>query len=992
MAQTTNPFGAEAVLSSKLGDLKYFSLKRLTELGIGHVDQLPYSIKVLLESCLRNTDNFEVTEEDVRTLAAWNAPKPKPVELPFKPARVILQDFTGVPAVVDLAAMRSAMKRAGGDPQKINPLVPVDLVVDHSVQVDEFGSAAALGHNVQREFERNMERYEFLKWGQKAFRNFRVVPPATGIVHQVNLEYLAKVVMVRDGVALFDSLVGTDSHTTMINGLGVVGWGVGGIEAEACMLGQPIYMVTPQVVGFRLNGRLPEGATATDLVLTVTQILRSHGVVEKFVEFFGDGLSAMSVADRATIANMAPEYGATMGYFPIDEQTLTYLRLTGRSPEQVDLVERYCKEQGLWRQKKTEPQYTEILSLDLATVVPSVAGPRRPQDRVELRGVKQSFRSALVDVFKKEVGESATPRLDRWSAEAPVAQMRAVAVESVEKMPAHPQPGITALAGSGGPRPAEGGGGLEDEREAATIEHLKGDHRDDAAYVAMEDQWVKLTHGDVTIASITSCTNTSNPSVMIAAGLLAKKAVEHGLSVKPYVKTSLSPGSRVVTDYFEKAGLQEYLDKLGFHTTGYGCMTCIGNSGPLPDAIAKAIEDKDLVVASVLSGNRNFEGRINPHVKANYLASPPLVVAYAIAGTVDANLMDEPLAKNDKGEPVFLKDIWPTQQEVNDTIAAALSPEMFQTQYSHATQGSPEWNAIPVKGGELFAWDEASTYIHEPPFFKDLAPDPKPIQPIRGARVLAMVGDSVTTDHISPAGSIKKDSPAGRYLMECGVQPLDFNSYGSRRGNDRVMTRGTFANIRLRNQLAPGTEGGVTTYLGPAPLPRDKVTKAAAGPVAVASGDPDVGKVMSIYDCSMKYQAQGVPLIVLAGKDYGMGSSRDWAAKGTALLGVRAVIAESYERIHRSNLVGMGVLPLQFQRGQNRSSLGLTGVGVFEIEIDDNLTPLQEVKVRARYAEGDPVEFTCVCRIDTPVEIEYFRNGGILHTVLRNILKGNGKN
>jgi aconitate hydratase len=988
MAQTTNPFGAEAVLSSKLGDVKYFSLKRLTELGIGHVDQLPYSIKVLLESCLRNTDNFEVTEEDVRNLAAWHAPKPKPVELPFKPARVILQDFTGVPAVVDLAAMRSAMKRAGGDPQMINPLVPVDLVIDHSVQVDEFGTAAALGHNVRREFERNMERYEFLKWGQKAFRNFRVVPPATGIVHQVNLEYLAKVVMVRDGVALFDSLVGTDSHTTMINGLGVVGWGVGGIEAEACMLGQPIYMVTPQVVGFRLNGRLPEGATATDLVLTVTQILRSHGVVEKFVEFFGDGLAAMSVADRATIANMAPEYGATVGYFPVDEQTLTYLRLTGRSPEQVDLVERYCKEQGLWRQKKTEPQYTEILSLDLASIVPSVAGPRRPQDRVELRSVKQNFRSALVDVFKKEVGESATPRLDRWSAEAPVAQMRAAAVESLEKVPTHPQPGITALAGGGAPKTAEAGG-LEDEREAATIEHLKGDHRDDAAYVPMEDQWVKLTHGDVTIASITSCTNTSNPSVMIAAGLLAKKAVEHGLSVKPYVKTSLSPGSRVVTDYFEKAGLNEYLDKLGFQTTGYGCMTCIGNSGPLPDAIAKAVEDKDLVVASVLSGNRNFEGRINPHVKANYLASPPLVVAYAIAGTVDANLMDEPLAKNDKGEPVFLRDIWPTQQEVNDTIAAALSPEMFQTQYSHATQGSPEWNAIPVKGGELFDWDEASTYIHEPPFFKDLAPDPKPIQPIRGARVMAMVGDSVTTDHISPAGSIKKDSPAGRYLMERGVTPLDFNSYGSRRGNDRVMTRGTFANIRLRNQLAPGTEGGVTTYLGPAPLPHDKVPTAAAGPAA--SGDPDVGKVMSIYDAAMKYQAQGVPLIVLAGKDYGMGSSRDWAAKGTALLGVRAVIAESYERIHRSNLVGMGVLPLQFQRGQNRSSLGLTGVGVFEIEIDDHLTPLQEVTVRARYAEGDPVEFTCVCRIDTPVEIEYFRNGGILHTVLRNILKGNGK-
>jgi aconitate hydratase len=582
-------------------------------------------------------------------------------------------------------------------------------------------------------------------------------------------------------------------------------------------------MVTPQVVGFRLHGKLPEGATATDLVLTVTQILRSHGVVEKFVEFYGDGLSSMSVADRATIANMAPEYGATMGFFPVDEQTLTYLRLTGRSPEHVDLVERYCKEQGLWRQKKVEPQFTEILSLDLSTVVPSVAGPRRPQDRVELRGVKQNFRSTLVDVFKKEVGESATPRLDRWSAEAPVAQMRAAVVKSTDDLPAHPQAGIAEAIS-----PKAGGHGREDEREAATIEHLKGDHRNDAAYVVMEDQWLKLTHGDVTIASITSCTNTSNPSVMIAAGLLAKKAVEHGLSVKPYVKTSLSPGSRVVTEYFEKAGLDEYLDKLGFQTTGYGCMTCIGNSGPLPEAIAKAVEDKDLVVASVLSGNRNFEGRINPHVKANYLASPPLVVAYAIAGTVDVNLADEPLAKNDKGEPVFLRDIWPTLEEVNATIAASISPEMFQRQYSTATRGSPEWNAIPVTGGEIFDWSDASTYIQEPPFFRDLSPHPKPIRPIRGARVLAMVGDSVTTDHISPAGSIKKDSPAGRYLMEHGVQPLDFNSYGSRRGNDRVMTRGTFANIRLRNLLAPGTEGGFTTYLGPAALPHNKVTKAVA--------------------------------------------------------------------------------------------------------------------------------------------------------------------
>src|SRR4051812_40462288 len=970
MANTNNPFGSESTLSTKAGDVKIYRLNKLAELGVGNLDQLPISIKVLLESALRNMDDFEVTEEDVQGLANYNAEKVRAVELPFKPARVILQDFTGVPAVVDLAAMRSAMKRAGGDPQRINPLVPVDLVIDHSVQVDEFGSKLALFHNTEKEFERNLERYEFLKWGQKAFRNFRVVPPATGIVHQVNLEYLATVVMTQNGVALFDSLVGTDSHTTMINGLGVLGWGVGGIEAEACMLGQPIYMVTPQVVGFRLTGRLPEGATATDLVLTVTQILRSHGVVEKFVEFYGDGLSAMSVADRATIANMAPEYGATIGFFPVDEQTLTYLRLTGRSPEQIDLVERYCKDQGLWRQKKAEPEFTEVLSLDLASVVPSVAGPRRPQDRVELRSVKQTFRSALVDVFKKEVGESATPRLDRWSAEAPVGQLRAEAVSSSENLPGHPQAGVAeaASAASSGARERDRAGvhGRENEREAATMEHLKGDHRNDAAYVPMEDQWVKLTHGDVTIAAITSCTNTSNPSVMIAAGLLAKKAVEHGLSVKPYVKTSLSPGSRVVTDYFNKSGLTEYLDKLGFQTTGYGCMTCIGNSGPLPDAIAKAVEDKDLVVASVLSGNRNFEGRINPHVKANYLASPPLVVAFAIAGTVDANIMDEPLAKNDKGEPVFLKDIWPTQQEVNDTIAASISPDMFQKQYGNATKGSAEWNAIPVKGGELFNWSETSTYIQEPPFFKDLAAEPKPIRPIRGARVLVMVGDSVTTDHISPAGSIKKDSPAGRYLIEHGVQPLDFNSYGARRGNDRVMTRGTFANIRLRNLLAPGTEGGFTTYFG-----------------------DGAGTVTTIYEASIKYKEKGTPLIVIAGKDYGMGSSRDWAAKGTMLLGVRAVIAESFERIHRSNLIGMGVLPLVFKKGQSRASLGLTGEESYALlGPDESLKPMQRLGVVATAADGKRTEFTTICRIDTPVELEYYRNGGILQTVLRRILAG----
>jgi aconitate hydratase len=946
MAILHDPFGASAKLSTKAGEVRIYRLNRLKELGIGDVDRLPFSIKVLLESCLRNLDNFQVSEKDVRALAAWDATAASRGELPFKPARVILQDFTGVPAVVDLAAMRSAMKRVGGDPQKINPLVPVDLVIDHSVQVDEFGTAAALGHNVEKEFERNRERYEFLKWGQKAFRNFSVVPPATGIVHQVNLEYLAKVVAQRDGVAFPDSLVGTDSHTTMINGLGVLGWGVGGIEAEACMLGQPIFMVTPPVVGFKLIGELPEGSTATDLVLVITQILRSHGVVEKFVEFYGDGLENMTVADRATIANMAPEYGATIGFFPVDNQTLDYLRLTGREPGQIDLVERYCKEQGLWRSNKLEPKFTENLQLDLATVHPSVAGPRRPQDRIELRGVKQNFESALVDIFKKHVGQAATPRLDRWAAEAPVGMAHSAVAEAA----------------------ARGSAVGEDDHDAhgaATTEHLAD--KPEGGLATLSNPWARMVHGDVVIAAITSCTNTSNPSVMMAAGLLAKKAVEKGLSVKPYVKTSLSPGSRVVTDYFNKAGLTQYLDKLGFQTTGYGCMTCIGNSGPLPEAIAKTVEEKDLVVSAVLSGNRNFEGRINPHVKANYLASPPLVVAFAIAGTIEINLMDEPLAKNDKGEMIYLRDIWPTQKEVSDAIAKAVGPDLFRKQYANVADGNAEWNKIPVKGGELFNWDEASTYIQEPPFFTNLSPEPKPIQGIAGARVLAMVEDSVTTDHISPASSIKKTGPAGKFLIEHGVQPADFNSYGARRGNDRVMTRGTFANIRLKNLLAPGTEGGVTRFLGkPGELGHE---------------------IMSIYDASVLYQRQAVPLIVLAGKDYGMGSSRDWAAKGVYLLGVKAVIAESFERIHRSNLVGMGVLPLQYVRGETRLSLGLTGLETFEIVIGDDVKPLQELKIRLTNREGGPLEFTTLCRIDTPVEIEYYRNGGILHTVLRNMLR-----
>ncbi|HTW95928.1 MAG TPA: aconitate hydratase AcnA [Tepidisphaeraceae bacterium] len=929
---TTNPFGAQARLSSKFGELQIFRLGRLKELGIGHIDKLPFSIKVLLESCLRNTDNFEVTEADVRRLAEWNAKETSTDEVPFKPARVILQDFTGVPAVVDLAAMRSAMKRAGGDAQKINPLVPVDLVIDHSVQVDDYGNRMALLTNAQKEFERNAERYEFLKWGQKAFRNFSVVPPATGIVHQVNLEYLAKVVMTEHGVAFPDSLVGTDSHTTMINGLGVVGWGVGGIEAEACMLGQPIFMVTPKVVGFRLYGQLPEGSTATDLVLVVTQILRSHGVVEKFVEFYGDGLASMSVADRATIANMAPEYGATVGFFPIDDQTLTYLRLTGRDEKLVDLVERYAKEQGLWRHDSVAPEFSEHLELNLASVMPSVAGPRRPQDRTDLRGVKQAFRSALADVFKKEVGQSVTPRLDRWGSEAPVATIGTTVVNN-----------------------------RADEKSAAMATHLNTDKDQDAACLTLDDQWHRLTHGDVVIAAITSCTNTSNPSVMIAAGLLAKKAVERGMRVPPYVKTSLAPGSRVVTDYLDQAGLSQYLDALGFQTVGYGCTTCIGNSGPLNAPIAGAIETRDLVAAAVLSGNRNFEGRINPHVKANYLASPPLVVAYALAGTVDVDLMDEPIARGKNGKEVYLREIWPTQAEVNQVMQQCVKPALFHKEYANVADGNEEWNKIPVKGGELFNWDENSTYIQEPPFFHDLG-GVTAIKPIKSARVLVMVGDSVTTDHISPAGSIKKSGPAGKFLLEHGVPEADFNSYGSRRGNDRVMTRGTFANIRLKNLLAPGTEGGVTKYL-------------------------PTGEVMSIYDASMKYQADKVPLLVLAGKDYGMGSSRDWAAKGVYLLGVKAVIAQSFERIHRSNLVGMGVLPLIYKDGQTRTSLGLSGEETFEILVDDQLKPKQDVKVKATAGDGKVVEFVTTCRIDTPVEITYYRNGGILHTVLRNMLK-----
>jgi len=909
MKNQKDHFGSRATLSSRAGNLTIHRLDTLARQNLADLHRMPFSIKVLLESALRNVDDFEITADDVKRLAAYDPTAVKPEELPFKPARVILQDFTGVPAVVDLAAMRAAMSRAGGDPQRINPLIPVDLVIDHSVQVDEYGSSAALLINARKEFERNRERYEFLKWGQRAFRNFSVVPPATGIVHQVNLEYLATVVATRDGVAFPDSLVGTDSHTTMINGLGVVGWGVGGIEAEACMLGQPIYMVTPQVVGFRLHGQLPEGATATDLVLAVTQILRGHGVVEKFVEFFGDGLETMTVADRATIANMAPEYGATVGFFPVDEQVLRYLRLTGRSDDLIDLVERYCKEQGLWRQRNSTPSFSEVLELDLGTIVPSLAGPRRPQDRVDLPRVGESFRKALTDTFRKTEG-SADNRLER------LGRMSSAA------------------------RPAS----------------------DTSSIAVLDESRLDLRHGDVVIAAITSCTNTSNPSVMVAAGLLARKAVEAGLRVPPFVKTSLAPGSRVVSDYLAKSGLDRYLDALGFQTVGYGCTTCIGNSGPLPEAVASLVERNDLVVSAVLSGNRNFEGRINPHVRANYLASPPLVVAFALAGSVNVNLAEEPLGLGTGGRPVYLRDIWPTQAEIARTVESCLSGEMFRRQYANVGSGNAEWNDVPVRGGELFEWDPASTYIQEPPFFVDLSRQVPPIRPIMGARVLVSVGDSVTTDHISPAGSIKKDSPAGAFLMSHGIRPIDFNSYGSRRGDWRVMTRGTFANIRLRNLLAPGTEGGVTVHL-------------------------PSGQQMSIFDAAEKYRHEKVPLIVLAGKDYGMGSSRDWAAKGVQLLGVRAVIAESFERIHRSNLVGMGVLPLVYENGQNLRSLGLSGREIFDLpDLSDSIRPRQAIRVIARDDSGRQTMFMAICRIDTPVELEYYRHGGILHRVLRQML------
>jgi aconitate hydratase len=860
---------------------------------------------MVLEALLRTCDDYEVTEKDIRALAGWNAARPAEVEIPFKPARVVLQDFTGVPCVVDLAAMRAAMRRLGGDPAKINPLVPVDLVIDHSVQVDYFGTADALERNVEIEFERNAERYAFLRWGQQAFRNFRVVPPAIGIVHQVNLEYLAGCVFLRDPdrrepggkrtlpVAVPDTLVGTDSHTTMINGLGVVGWGVGGIEAEAVMLGQALSLLLPEVVGFELTGRLPAGATATDLVLTVTEILRKEGVVGKFVEFFGPGLAGMSLADRATIANMAPEYGATMGFFPVDDETLAYLRLTGRPAEQVTLVERYMKEQGMFRTDAAPiPEFTKRLALDLSTVVPSLAGPKRPQDRVPLADVKRTFAESLT---------------------APTAK-RGFALEGA------------ALTRTGTVR--------------------ENGHAD------------TIGHGAVVIAAITSCTNTSNPSVMVAAGLVARKAVAKGLARKAWVKTSLAPGSRVVTDYLEKSGLDKDLDALGFETVGYGCTTCIGNSGPLPEAVAKAVTEGDLVAAAVLSGNRNFEGRVNPLVKANWLASPPLVVAYALAGTTDIDLAHEPIGTGKDGKAVFLADIWPSADEVRATVASAVLPQQFQARYGSVWESNPRWNAVPTSTGEIYDWDAQSTYIQEPPFLAEISRAPQAPQSVRGARVLLALGDSVTTDHISPAGSIAKSSPAGKYLIEHGVEPADFNSYGARRGNDRVMTRGTFANIRIRNLLVPGTEGGVTRLL------------------------PGTD-VMPVYDAAVRYRERGVPLVVLAGTEYGTGSSRDWAAKGTMLLGVRAVLAASFERIHRSNLVGMGVLPLVLPEPWQQ--LGLTGEETFDIPFE-GLAPRSTVTVTATAADGGVKRIECLVRIDTPVELDQFRAGGILPFVLRKLL------
>ncbi len=919
-------FRSRAQLKIGPRNVVLFRLEALERAGLTKLSSLPFSIRILLENLLRNEDGRNVRREDIEALARWSPSKKPDKEIAFTPARVILQDFTGVPAIVDLAAMRDAIKRLGGDPKKINPLQPADLVIDHSVIVDTFGSPDAFRENTRIESQRNLERYQFLRWGQSSFRNFSVVPPGTGIVHQVNLEYLASVVFAKEEggelVAYPDTLVGTDSHTTMINGLGVLGWGVGGIEAEAAMLGQPISMLIPEVVGFKLYGSLREGTTATDLVLTVTEMLRKKGVVEKFVEFYGPGLDVLSLPDRATISNMCPEYGATVGYFPVDEETLRYLRMTGRSEEIVKRVETYSREQGLFRTKETpDPVFHDTLELDLGTVEPSLAGPKRPQDRVSLKEAKRSFREALLAMMKEKMPELDPKRVNGWL--------------------------------------GEGGSAVPPEEalmHAETLGALQA-----RVSVKTEKETYELGHGSVVISAITSCTNTSNPQVMIGAGLLAKKAVERGLMVKPWVKTSLAPGSKVVIDYLRATKLIDALEKLRFHLVGFGCTTCIGNSGPLLEPVAHAVKEKDLVAVAVLSGNRNFEGRINPLVRANYLTSPPLVVAYALAGTMDTDFAKDPLGKDQAGNPVYLKDIWPTEKEIREAMGE-VSSEMFRKEYAHVFEGDENWRSMKVAAGDTFVWDPQSTYVKNPPYLANLPTLPPSLKDVENARVLVMVGDSVTTDHISPAGSIAQEGPAGKYLVEQGVQPKDFNSYGSRRGNHEVMMRGTFANIRLKNLLAPGTEGGWTRHL------------------------PD-GEKMAIYDAAMKYQREGVPLLVLAGKEYGSGSSRDWAAKGPALLGVKAVIAESFERIHRSNLIGMGILPLQFEKGENRESLKLTGEEVYAIEgIAKDLKPNKKLVVCARTKAGEK-QFSVLCRIDTPVELAYYQHGGILPYVLRQLLK-----
>ncbi len=895
--QELNPFGSRSYLPA-MEEVVYYQLERLESAGLGAISQLPFSIKILLESVLRNCDGRLIQEQEVVSLAAWKPEEDSTGEIPFMPARVLLQDFTGVPALVDLAAMRDCMTRFGKDPALVEPLIPAELVVDHSIQVDYYAAPDALQKNMQLEFQRNLERYQFLKWGQQAYESFQVIPPGVGIVHQVNLEYLARGVFLHQGVAYPDSLVGTDSHTTMINGLGILGWGVGGIEAEAGMLGQPLYMLPPQVIGFELTGELPEGATATDLVLRITELLRQHGVVGKFVEFFGAGLSTISVPDRATVANMAPEYGATVGFFPVDQAVLEFMAGTGRPPEQVKLIENYCKAQGLFRTDETPaPRFSDCLSLDLSTIEPSLAGPRRPQDRVTVKTLKEGFRASLTRSL------------------------------------------------------AEGGFAVPENEVGKRVGVVLNGHK------------TELTHGSVVIAAITSCTNTSNPSVMLGAGLLAKKAAERGLRPPPTVKTSLAPGSRVVTEYLRTTGLLPYLDQLGFYTVGYGCTTCIGNSGPLPEPVAGAIRSGKLIAAAVLSGNRNFEGRVHPLTRANYLASPPLVVAYALAGTVDIDLSNEPLGQDRDGKPVYLREIWPTRDELAEVLESAFDAEKFRKIYANLDDFNPDWNAIQVPAGMLYDWPPESTYIQEPPFFKDMPLHPDPVSPVESARVLVLLGDSVTTDHISPAGVIP-EGPAADYLLSKGVDPKAFNTFGARRGNHEVMMRGTFANIRLKNLLVQDKEGGVTVHL------------------------PD-GEEMWIFDAAMRYREEGVPLIVIAGKDYGMGSSRDWAAKGPKLLGVRAVIAESFERIHRSNLVGMGILPLTFKPGDNPSVLGLTGRERFTIPVDETLSVGCELRVMAHRDEGDSVTFPVDVRLNSAAELEYYRNGGILQTVLRSMMRNN---